>query len=507
MADIESARREKLKFWRSIGINPFDNTFRVTHTSANLRKRFDGKTAEELKEIDEEFSVAGRIILMRVIGKLMFLKLRDRGGDIQVALEKSTLGDEQFGLAKKLEVGDIIGAKGTIMRTHTGELTVGAKTFKLLTKNLIPLPEKYHGLRDVELRYRQRYVDLAVNPNVQEIFRKRAAVVKYIRNFLEERDFLEVETPMMQPIAGGANARPFITHHNALNMELYLRIAPELYLKRLLVGGLERVYEINRNFRNEGIDTHHNPEFTMLEFYWAYARYDDLILLTEELISGLVKQITGDYKIKFGDMDIDFTPPWRKLSIRDAVVEFGKARGITADDLKDRESMANAVHRLGNEVDAHAGEGKLLMELYELLAEGNLVNPTFIIEHPAEISPLSRRNDERPDIVDRFELIVGGMEIANAFSELNDPDDQAERFRAQLEAKAAGDEEAHEMDEDYIRALSYGMPPAAGEGIGIDRLAMLVTSSTSIREVILFPLLKQEEGKGDWSSEAEEPKK
>ncbi len=488
---VEESRRNKLNFWRENGVNPYENRYKPTHTSAQLREMFEQKDAEELQSVEEEFAIAGRLMQIRIIGKLMFARLRDRDGDIQVAFEKSTLGNDRYKLAKKFDVGDIVWVKGTIFKTRTGELTVMSKDFALLTKNLRPLPEKYHGLKDVEMRYRQRYVDLIMNPEVVQIFRRRAAIVRYIRRFLEDLDFLEVETPMMHPIAGGANARPFITHHNALDIDLYLRIAPELYLKRLLVGGLERVYEINRNFRNEGVDTQHNPEFTMLEFYWAYATYEDLMELSEKMLSGLVKEINGSYVVEWGEHKIDFTPPWRRLPVREAVLEYGAEYGIDESVLSSTDSMRRLLKdKFEVQVEDFWGEGKLLMELFEAVAEEKLINPTFVIEFPLEVSPLSRRNDENPNLVDRFELMVGGMELANAFSELNDPEDQRGRFEKQLEAKEAGDSEAHEMDEDFITALEYGMPPAAGEGIGIDRLTMLLTGKTSIREVILFPLLK-----------------
>ena len=490
-SNLEAARRAKLQWWREQGINPFDNTFRVSTTVAELRRLYDDKTAEELETIDETHSIAGRLIGHRVMGKLAFGRLRTRDGDIQVAFNKATLGD-MFALVKKYDVGDIVGVTGDMIRTRTGELTVNARVTQLMTKNLRPLPEKYHGLKDIEIRYRQRYVDLFMNPEVLDIFKMRSRIVSYIRRYLEDRGFIEVETPMMHPLAGGATAKPFVTHHNALDIDLFLRIAPELYLKRLLVGGMEKVFEVNRNFRNEGIDTTHNPEFTMLEFYWAYANYHDLMDLTEHMVSSLVQELRGGTTLTYGDHEVDFAMPWRRLPVRDAVLEYGAARGITEADLTDKESLAACATRLGVKLEGFEGPGRILMELFDAVAEEHIINPTFITDYPLEVSPLSRRRDGDPEMVDRFELMVAGMELANAFSELNDPDDQAQRFRDQLSARAAGDDEAHGMDEDYIRALEYGMPPAAGQGVGIDRLAMLLTGNTSIREVVLFPLLRPE---------------
>jgi len=490
-SNLEAARRARLQWWQEQGVNPYDNTFRVTSSVSELRGLYDDKTAEELETIEETYSIAGRLIGHRVMGKLAFGRLRTRDGDMQVAFNKATLGDT-FKLVKKFDVGDIIGVTGDMIRTRTGELTINAHTTQLMTKNMRPLPEKYHGLKDVEIRYRQRYVDLFMNPEVLEIFKVRSRIVSYIRRYLEDRGFIEVETPMMHPQAGGAAAKPFMTHHNALDIDLFLRIAPELYLKRLLVGGMEKVFEVNRNFRNEGIDTTHNPEFTMLEFYWAFANYNDLMDLTEHMVSSLVQELHGDTKLTYGDHEVDFAMPWRRLPVRDAVLEYGAAKGITEADLADKDSLAACATRLGVKLGGFEGPGRILMELFDEVAEEHIINPTFIVDYPLEVSPLSRRRDGEPEMVDRFELMVAGMELANAFSELNDPADQAQRFRDQLDAKAAGDAEAHGMDEDYIRALEYGMPPAAGEGVGIDRLAMLLTGNTSIREVVLFPLLRPE---------------
>jgi lysyl-tRNA synthetase class 2 len=399
------------------------------------------------------------------------------------------VGEESFDQFRRFDLGDIVGFSGTPFRTKTGELSLRADAIRILTKSLQPLPEKWHGLTDVETRYRQRYLDLIANPEVREVFLKRSRIIGLIRDFMQQRDFLEVETPMMQPIAGGATAKPFVTHHNTLKMDLFLRIAPELYLKRLVVGGFERVFEINRNFRNEGISIQHNPEFTMMEFYQAYATYKDLMDFTEELICHVSGEVVGKLKFTYGGKEVDLTPPWDRLSVREAIVKYGD---IAAADLEDREKLLKYAGALGLEVDRNIGHGKLLTEIFDEVAEPNLWNPTFITEYPTEISSLSRKNEANPEVVDRFELFIVGRELANAFSELNDPLDQKERFLRQLEEKEAGDEEAHAMDADYIRALEHGLPPTAGEGIGIDRLVMLLTDSASIRDVILFPQLRPE---------------
>lgn len=488
---LMAARREKLKLLEEMNVNPFANDFKPEHTTELIHERFDDKSAEELEGNEERFSLAGRIMAVRSFGKAAFLVLQDRNGRLQIFVQKNKVGEEAFKLFKMMDVGDIIGTSGTPFRTKTDELTLFADSVRLLTKNLRPLPEKFHGLTDTETRYRQRYVDLTVNPEVVKIFRMRSEIVKFIRRFLEARDFMEVETPMLQPMAGGAVAKPFVTHHNALDMEMYLRIAPELYLKRLLVGGLERVFEINRNFRNEGISTRHNPEFTMLEFYWAYATYEDLMTLTETLLSGLADALHGSFVVPGEDGDIDFTPPFERLTPKEAILKYSD---LTEDDLANREAMLAAAKKVGVDKDPNQmGDGKLLMEIFEFAAEEKLINPTFLLAFPTEVSPLARRNEENPEITDRFELYIGGKEIANAFSELNDPIDQKGRFERQLEEKAKGDDEAHGMDNDYIRALEYGMPPAAGEGIGIDRLVMIMTGMSSIREVILFPVLRKEQ--------------
>ncbi len=469
------------------GIKLFPNSFKKDTDISFLISNFKDKNQEELSLLNKTFKIAGRIITLRSFGKATFLHIQDHSDKIQIFVQKKEVGEEEYAIFKKFDIGDIVGVEGYLFKTKTGELTLNAKHIELVTKSFRPLPEKYHGLKDVELRYRQRYVDLIVNPKTKEIFRLRNEIIKKIRKFLDNRGFLEVETPMMQPIPGGATAKPFETHHNALNMKLYLRIAPELYLKRLLVGGFEKVYEINRNFRNEGISTQHNPEFTMLEFYWAYADYNDLINLTEEMFSELAEKILGTKKITYQGQEIDLTPPWKKVSFYQALEEIG---GISKQDYMNRDRAEKIVKEMGENVQKKENLGKLQTKLFDLLVEPKLIQPHFVCHYPVEVSPLSRRNEEDPTITDRFELFIAGREMANAFSELNDPRDQKERFEEQAKAKAEGDEESHFMDEDYIVALEYGMPPAAGEGIGIDRLVMLFTDAPSIREVILFPLLK-----------------
>jgi len=424
---------------------------------------------------------------IRRMGKASFFHIQDRRGRLQIYIQQNRVGEDVYGLFRTLDMGDIIGVAGHLFRTRTNELTLEAEGLRLLTKCLRPLPEKWHGLADVEARYRQRYLDLMVNPDVRQVFEARSRIVRTLRRFFEERDFLEVETPMMQPIPGGAAARPFITHHNTLDMELYLRVAPELFLKRLLVGGFDRVFELNRNFRNEGISVRHNPEFTMLEFYQAYATFEDLMQLTEELFQTLAKEVIGSLQVTYGDHVIDLSPPWRRLTIREAIITHGGAQNDDVDTL-------NGLHRFaalkGVHVDSSAPYGNALVEVFEEVAEVQLIQPTFITGYPIEVSPLARKSDANPAMVDRFELYIGGRELANAFSELNDPADQRERFLEQMAAREAGDDTANPIDDDYVRALEYGMPPAAGEGIGIDRLVMLFTNSASIRDVIFFPLLR-----------------
>ncbi|MBG0777088.1 MAG: lysine--tRNA ligase [Desulfovibrionaceae bacterium] len=455
-----------------------------------LLDTYAGFDAEALAAVTMEFALAGRIVSLRSFGKITFFHLLDQSGKMQVCAQRDSMGPDAYKIFKKFDIGDIVAVRGPLFFTKTGELTVDAKAITLVTKSIRPLPEKYHGLKDVEIRYRQRYVDLIVTPRTREIFQMRTAIVREFRRFMDARDFMEVETPMMQPIPGGATARPFISHHNALDMRLYMRIAPELYLKRLLVGGFERVYEINRNFRNEGIDTQHNPEFTMCEFYWAYATFENLMDLTEELFGKLAKTVCGDTKITYQGQEIDLTPgTWARMSFHDSLEKVG---GLSPELYTDYEATKAYIKTKGEKVVEGEKLGKLQAKLFDLEVEPKLIQPHFIHSYPTEISPLSRRNDERPEVTDRFELFIAGREMANAFSELNDPVDQRGRFEDQVKEKEAGDEEAHCMDEDYLRALEYGMPPAAGEGIGIDRLVMLLTDSASIREVILFPLLRPE---------------
>jgi lysyl-tRNA synthetase class 2 len=483
-------RRKKLQALRERGVDPYPNDFRPDHTTAAVHARF-GPLDEAGLAAAPPVAVAGRVLARRDFGKAGFVQLQDACGALQVYARRDRLGDDAFALYRDLDLGDVIGIAGTPFRTRTGELTIEARALRLLAKSLRPLPEKWHGLSDVDTRYRQRYVDLIVNPDVRRIFAVRAATIRYLRAFLDARGFLEVETPMMQPVAGGAAARPFVTHHNALDVDLYLRISPELYLKRLVVGGLDRVYEINRSFRNEGIDTTHNPEFTMLEFYQGCATYQDLMALTEELLAGLVREVTGGTQVTFRGDVIDLAPPWPRRTMVELVAE---RTGTPPDRLLDAAVLRGLVERTGGLERATMSLGEMLVTLHERLVEPHLVQPVFVCQFPVEVSPLARRSADDPRFVDRFELIVGRHEIANAFSELNDPADQRARFEDQLRARAAGDEEAHAMDDDYVRALEYGLLPTAGEGIGIDRLVMLLTGAHSIREVILFPHLRPETG-------------
>lgn len=487
--DIRDQRLAKIDELRVSGINPYANGFVVSHTANEVSVIHAEDTSEQLDESGSVYSIGGRIMARRDFGKAAFIQLQDRSGRLQVYVTKAQLGDETFDLFRKLDLGDVIGVSGSPFRTKTGELSLRADSLQLLTKSLLPLPEKWHGLTDVETRYRQRYLDLMVNPEVKDTFRMRSQIISLIRQFMVDREFLEVETPMMQPIAGGATARPFMTHHNTLKMDLFLRIAPELYLKRLVVGGFERVFEINRNFRNEGISIQHNPEFTMMEFYQAYATYHDLMNMTEELICQVAEEVCGSLKISYGGKDVDLSRPWDRLTVRESICKYGKVSPELLDDYDQCLAYAN---QCGLEFVGKIGHGKLLMEIFDEVVEPNLWRPTFITEYPTEVSPLSRKNDDNPEVVDRFELFVVGRELANAFSELNDPVDQKERFEKQLIEKESGDDEAHAMDADYVRALEYGLPPTAGEGIGIDRLVMLLTDSASIRDVILFPQLRRE---------------
>jgi len=487
---IES-RIKKLDELKELGVDPYGRPFEFEDHAAGLMAAHGGATKEELEARPVSCSLAGRLVALRSFGKAAFAHLQDSTGRIQVYLKKDALG-EAFGLVRRLDVGDIVGVRGRLFRTKTDELTVEVEELRFLTKSIRPLPEKWHGLKDVELRYRQRYVDLIVNPEVRETFQRRSAIIKAIRDFLEERGFIEVETPMMHPIPGGAAARPFRTHHNALGVDLFLRIAPELYLKRLLVGGYERVYELNRNFRNEGISTKHNPEFSMLEFYIAYKDYNFLMGFTEELMSYVALKALGTMKVAFGDAEIDLTPPWPRVPMFDAMRE----RGVPGEALRDQTRAVKWALSEGIEIKPGASFGKVLDEIFSAKVEPHLVQPTYIIDYPVELSPLAKGKPGAPDLVERFELFLAGREVANAFSELNDPMEQKRRFERQLEAREKGDEETHLMDEDFVRALQYGMPPAAGEGIGIDRLVMILTNSPSIRDVILFPQLRPEGPQG-----------
>jgi lysyl-tRNA synthetase class 2 len=486
-------RRAKLSALRAAGI-AFPNDFRRADYSADLQEAFadaERWTAEALEAEARTVHIAGRLMAKRVMGKASFAQLQDMGGRIQLYLTANDLG-EAYEAFKGWDVGDILGAVGTLTRTRTGELSVKASTLRLLTKSLRPLPDKWHGLADVEQRYRQRYVDLIVTPEARDVFVKRSKIVSAMRGWLDARRFLEVETPMMHYIPGGATAKPFATHHNALDMDLYLRVAPELYLKRLTVGGLERVYEINRNFRNEGVSTRHNPEFTMLELYEAYATYDEVMDLTEGLIRDTATQVLGATALQWEGMAIDLGPAFRRWPMADAVLEHNPE--IRREELRDLAAMRAHCRRLGVRFKDSYGWGKLLLEIFEKTVEHTLVQPTFITQHPTEVSPLARAKDDDAEVTDRFELFIGGRELANGFSELNDPEDQAARFQAQVEAKAGGDDEAMHYDADYIRALEVGLPPTGGLGIGIDRLVMLLTDSASIRDVLLFPYMRPETG-------------
>ena len=482
-----AVRRHKVAQLKADGLPAYRNDFRPSHTAQDIRERHGGLAQPELEALSGEFALGGRIRALRPHGKAAFFEVEDGTGRLQVYARRDALGEEAYERVRSLDVGDIVGVRGRLFRTRTNELTIQAGEVTLLTKCIRPLPEKWHGLKDVETRYRQRYVDLMVNPEVREVFRNRSRVIALVRDFLVQRGFLEVETPMMQPMAGGAAARPFVTHHNALDLDLYLRVAPELFLKRLLVGGFDRVFELNRNFRNEGISTRHNPEFTMLEFYQAYADYEDMMELTEELFVVLAEEIRGSLRIPCGEQEVSLERPWQRLSLTEGVARYA---GVEESELATLEDLRKVAEKLDLKLDPKLGQGKLLVEIFEHLVEPRLVQPTFVVGYPLEVSPLARRNDSNPALVDRFELFIGGRELANAFSELNDPDDQRRRFEEQAAARRAGDDTACEVDEDYVRALEYAMPPAAGEGIGIDRLIMLLTDSPSIRDVILFPLLR-----------------
>ncbi len=493
--EVEQAaqRRAKLEELGRLGVAGYPSRFDRTATIGAAVEAHGARTGEALEAERPHVRLAGRIVGVRTFGKANFLVLSDGLRRVQVYVREDALPVLDFQVFKLLDFGDHIGVEGRLFRTKTNELTVWASRLHFLVKCLLPMPEKWHGLTDVETRYRQRYLDLVVNPESRRVFETRARVIAGIRRFLEARGFLEVETPMMQPIAGGALARPFVTHHNALDIDLFLRIAPELYLKRLTVGGFERVYEINRNFRNEGISTQHNPEFTMLEFYEAYVDYQHLMRLTEDMLTDIARDVLGSLDAPFGEHVLSFAPPFRRLSLRAAAAEAASGRlgrDVTEAMLRDRAQAAAVASALGLDVAASDGAGRIATDVFEALWEDRLVQPTFVYDFPTEVSPLSKQRPDDPDTVERFELYAGGFELANGFSELNDPDEQRRRFEAQIAERAAGNVEAHQMDEDYIRALEYGLPPTGGEGIGIDRLVMLLTNSPSIRDVILFPLMR-----------------
>jgi lysyl-tRNA synthetase, class II len=486
-------RRANLAELARLGVEVYPRTFDRRDAISDLVARHGERTHDELEADRTETATAGRILAIRSFGKANFLVLSDGRAKIQVYIRQDSIPALDFTIFKLLDFGDWVGVEGRLFRTKTNELTIWASRLHFLSKCLLPLPEKWHGLTDVETRYRQRYLDLIVNPDSRRVFETRSRVVAAIREFMTARGYLEVETPMMQPIAGGAIARPFTTHHNTLDMDLFLRIAPELYLKRLTVGGMEKVFEINRNFRNEGISTQHNPEFTMMEFYEAYADYQALMTMTEVLISSVARQAIGTDQITFGDHAISLAPPFTRLSLRAAAREAASrrlAREVTDADLRQRDTAADLARLLGLDVAAGHGAGKITTDIFEALCEDRLVQPTFVYDFPTEVSPLSKQKPDDPDTVERFELYIGGFEVANAFSELNDPAEQRRRFEAQLKDRALGDLEAHQMDDDYIRALEYGLPPTGGEGVGIDRLVMLLTNRPSIRDVILFPLMR-----------------
>jgi lysyl-tRNA synthetase class 2 len=479
-------RRAKLARFREAG-QAFPNDFRRSASCRELVERFEQLDGDAVEAESDTYRLAGRLVAIRAFGKATFFALKDGSGSLQLYVQKETVGEPAYDAVRSLDLGDVVGAEGRMFRTRTGELTLRCTSLRLLVKALRPLPEKWHGLTDVEARYRQRYLDLIVNDSVRRTFERRAKVVSVMRAFLQENGFVEVETPMMQPIAGGATARPFVTHHNALGVDLFLRIAPELYLKRLVVGGIEKVFEINRNFRNEGISTQHNPEFTMCEFYQAYATYEDLMDLTEAMFGRLAREVCGNTRVAFGGDELDFGQPFARMTMAEAVAAHSR---LTPEEAEEVDRLTVLADELGIPRDKRKPGLGVLADVFEEVAEQRLVQPTFVTRFPIEVSPLARANEEDPRFVDRFELFVCGREIANGFSELNDAEEQHARFAAQLAQKVAGDDEAHAMDEDYVRALEYGLPPTAGEGIGVDRVAMLLTDSPSIRDVILFPQLK-----------------
>jgi lysyl-tRNA synthetase, class II len=500
--DQQLERQRSLEEIRRLGVEPYPHKFARTHTVTEVVRNYSGQSGEELDSAPVTVKVAGRVHAINKMGKAAFIRFTDGGELLQIYLRSNEVDEKTWALFKLLDLGDFVGVTGRLFRTRTGELSIHGQSLTFLSKAMMPPPDKYYGLHDVEVRYRQRYADLIANRDVRRVFEKRAEIIRAIRQFFDARGYIEVETPMLTPLATGAAARPFVTHHNALDIDLYARIAPELYLKRLIVGGFEKVYEINRNFRNEGIDRSHSPEFTMLEFYEAYSEYEDLLRMTEELIAGIAERVGGSNRLPYGEMEIDFTRPWKRLTMREAVIEYwpNETDKPTVNDLSSREGLLAWAEKLPDHLRsemsdvAKLGDGYLLGELFEAVAEKHLVNPTFITEFPTALSPLSKQSERDPRFVDRFELFIAGMEIANAFCEINDPRDQRQRFEEQMKRRATGDDEAMVIDEDYIRALSYGMPPAAGEGIGIDRLVMLITNSRSIRDVILFPHMRPQSG-------------
>lgn len=484
LSEVEEKRKELILYLKASGINPFGKRFITEYSNAKLKENID-------KLYEETVKAKGRVIAIRGHGKASFVVLRDFSGDIQTYFRFDVLGEEKYNFFKKaINVGDFVGVEGNLFKTHTGEITIEVKDFVLLTKSIRILPEKYHGLKDSELRYRRKYLDLIANPEVMEIFIKRSKAIEEIRKFFSSEGFIEVETPMLQPIPGGANAKPFVTHYNALDQDMYLRIAPELYLKRLIIGGFEKVFEVNRNFRNEGISTKHNPEFTMLELYWAYADYNDIMDLTEKALFHVATKVNGSPFAEYKGEKIDFTPPYRRIKFNDALKEYA---GVELNDLRDIQKAKNLIESMGIHMDKSFTVANIINEVFDKKVESNFIQPTFVYEFPIEVSPLAKRTENDPHMVDRFELFIGGLELANAFSELNDPIDQYERFSEQIKAKSMGDTEAHEMDKDYIEAMEYGLPPTGGLGIGIDRLVMILTGKDSIREVILFPQLRKKE--------------
>ncbi|MCP3901791.1 MAG: lysine--tRNA ligase [Desulfobacteraceae bacterium] len=484
---VVKQRKVKINELKQNNIKLYPNDFKISHSIKEIHSIIE-KNPDSLGEDGIKFSIAGRMMAVNKMGKSSFIRYKDGTGQIQAYLKKDVIGDDQYDLFKKLDIGDFVGINGPLFKTRTGEWTIIAQEFQLVSKAHRPLPEKFHGLKDPEKRYRQRYLDLIMNKETRDVFLKRSMTISAMRSFFEINGFMEVETPMMQPLPGGAEATPFKTWHNALSMDLYLRIAPELYLKRLVVGGFEKVFEINRNFRNEGISTKHNPEFTMVEFYQAYADYEDLMSFTEKMFSFVAKEVTGSETIEYQEQSIDFAKKWTRLSMIDSLTEIG---GIDAAIVKDKDALLDFAKKHNVEIKQKEKYGKVLTKIFDIFVEPKLIQPTFITGYPVEVSPLSRKSDSNPDLTDRFELFIAGKEIANGFSELNDPEDQYERFLEQAGQREQGDEEAHIMDLDYVEALEYGMPPTAGQGIGIDRLVMLLTDSDSIREVILFPHMRK----------------